>query len=480
MLKSATNLNTSTFETLQQADNTSVKQYVEWHKSINAHHTTTFVINQAFEQESPENTWFTDQPFLAGLIPLQDDSSYSINQITKTKNNSVDAMFKHYWIVNNFNHLYTNVGTNYGKSNFTTSEKQLLTDGTINDFASAGFGNNIDYQLNDAYIGLEYKFKIGIWTNKPGLYFHWYHLKTQQLDADYTLSKTLFQPQWMSELEFNKSESLVFNYKLDNDFPDANQLANNYRLQSYNSVYKGNALLKNERFHTASLRYRKMNMYRGITWYASANYNKKVRTIRNDVVLSGINQFSTPVISDNPETNYYFYGTFEKKIYNFRVGINSTFSWFDYTQTLNDITTKNDRNSQNVGVTLRTANRKWPTLEVGYKKGFSQFNGLTQVNYKTDALNASGSVEFLKNFVYKFSYNNLENTDNNNQSNFYEIANTSLRYQEKNSPFGFEISANNLFDTRVKNNFSFSDYSISNSSRYVMPRVILFSVSYKL
>ena len=480
LLQSTTNLNTSTFETLQTADNTSVKQYIEWHKSINPKHTATFVINQAFEQETPENTWFTDQPFLAGLIPLQDDSSYTINQIIQTKNNSIDAMFKHYWIINNFNHLYTNVGTNYGKSNFSTAEKQLLTNGTVNDFATAGFGNDVDYQLNDAYIGMEYKFKIGIWTNKPGLYFHWYNLKTQQLDANYSLSKTLFQPQFTSELEFNKSETLEFNYKLENDFPDANLLANRFRLQSYNSVYRGNALLRNERFHTARLSYRKNNMYRGINWYANASYNKKVRTIRNDVVLSGINQFSTPVITDNPETNYYFYGSFEKKIYRFRVGINTNFSWFNYTQTLNDVTTKNDRNSQNIGLTLRTAKRDWPTIEVGYKKGFSQFNGLTQVNYKTDAFNTSGSIEFLKYFVYKFSYDNLKNTNDANQSNFFEVANTSLRYQKKNSPFGFELSANNLFDNRVKNDFSFSDYSISSYSRYIMPRALLFSVSYKL
>ena len=480
ILNSVTNVNSSTFETLQNAENTSVKQYVEWHKSINEKHTTTFVVNQAFEKNTPQNTWFTDQPFLAGLIPLQDDSSYTIHQVIKTKNNSIDALFKHYWIINNFNHLYTNIGNNYGTSDFQTSEKQLLTDGTVNDFAAAGFGNNVKYRLNDAYIGMEYKFKIGIWTNKPGLYLHWYDLKTQQFDGDYRLSKTLLQPQWTSELEFNKSESLEFNYKLENDFPDANLLANRFTLQGYNSVSRGNALLRNERFHNASLSYRKMNMYRGITWFANANFNKKVRTIRNDIVLSGINQFSTPVITDNPETNWRLYGMFEKKIYRFRVGINSSLNWFNYTQTLNDVTTTNDRNSQNVGVTLRTGYKKWPSIEMGYTKGFSQFSGITQSDYKTDAFNSSGSVEFFKNFVYKFSYENLKNTDNRGQSNFYEVANTSLRYQEKNNPFGFELSVNNVFDNKTRNNFSFSDYSISNYSRYVMPRVILFSVSYKL
>jgi hypothetical protein len=162
------------------------------------------------------------------------------------------------------------------------------------------------------------------------------------------------------------------------------------------------------------------------------------------------------------------------------VGINTSVNGFNYIQTLNDVTTENNRTSQNVGVTLRTAKRDWPTLEVGYKKGFSQFRGLTNTDFKTDAFNTSGSVEFFKHFVYKFSYENLKNTDDRNQSNFFEIANTSLRYQKKNNPFGFELSVNNVFDNQTKNSFSFSDFSIVNNARFIMPRVILFSVSYKL
>ena len=62
-----------------------MKQYVEWHKSYNEHHTTTLVVNQSYEKNTPQNHWFTDQPFLAGLIPLQTDSNYTIEQIKKIK-----------------------------------------------------------------------------------------------------------------------------------------------------------------------------------------------------------------------------------------------------------------------------------------------------------------------------------------------------------------------------------------------------------
>lgn len=479
-INSITNLNTNTFETISTADNVSVKQYIEWHKSYNDKHTTTFVVNQAYENNRPENLWFTDQPFLAGLLPLEDDTTYTINQIKKVKNNSIDALFKHYWIINNFNHLYTVLGNNLGNANFQTSEKQIVTDGSVNDFATAGFGNDVDYLLNDAYVGMEYKFKMGKWTNKPGLYFHWFQLKTQQLDGDYSLSKTLFQPQWNSEFEFNKSESLNFNYRLENSFPEVSQVANRFTLQNYNAVFKGNALLENERYHSASLRYSKINMYRGIMLNAMASFNKKVRTTRNVIELDGINQFNTPILTDNPETNYRFYGSMSKKIYRFTLKLNSSLSWFNYIQVLNDVATKNDRNNQNIGVSVKTSYKKWPEISVGYTKEYSQFNGITQSDFQSDALNASFETTFLKYWVYKFNYENLKNTNNTNQSNFFETANTSLHYQKKNSPFGFEFTVNNLFDIQAKNDYSFSDFVISERRTFILPRVFLFSVSYKL
>ncbi|SHL53693.1 TonB-dependent receptor [Flavobacterium saccharophilum] len=480
VLNSLTNLGSSVFETINKADNASVKQYIEWHKSYNDHNTTTFVVNQAYTKLTPKNNWFTDEPFLQGLIPLIEDESYTVDQVKKSEVNSIDALFKHYWIINNTNHLYTNIGNNFEKSNFNTSEKQILTDGSINDFAIAGFGNAINYRLNDAYIGLEYKFKIGKWVNKPGLYLHWYDLNTSQIDGNYSVSKTLLQPQWNSDYEFNKSESLNFTYKLENQFPDVNQMANRYTLEFYNAVYKGNALLENERYHSSTLRYSKMNSYKGIIWNGMLNYSKKVKVIRNEIKLDGIDQFNTPILTDNPETNIGFNGFVSKRIYRFNLKLNTRLSWFNYSQTLNDITTNNQRNNQNVGLIFKTAYKKWPDFTIGYTKGFSEFSGLTKSKYQTDALTSSFECTFLKSWTYKIDYESLKNTNDNKQSNFYDILNTSLFYQKKNSPLGFELTANNLFDIKKKNSYSFSDYMISEQAVYILPRAIIFTLSYKL
>lgn len=479
-INSITNVRSSVFQTLNQADNTAIKQYLEWHKSYNDAHTTTFVVNHAYDTNTPQTRWFTDQPFLTGIIPIQSDNTYTIDQIKRVQNHSVDALFKHYWVLNNANHLYTIFGNNNGRSQLFTSEKQLLNTNGINSFSTAGFGNDINYQLNDAYIGVEYKFRIGVWTNKPALYSNWYFMQTEQTSGRRVVEKQVWLPQWTSEFEFNKSETLNFNYKLEVGFPEVSQLADQFTLQNYNLVFKGNALLENEQFHSANLRYSKMNMYRGITWNAMASFVKKENNIRNEVILQGINQVNTPFLRDNPETNYNVNGSFTKKIYRFNLRLSSSLSWFNYLQTLNGVTTSNDRNNQKVGVLIKTAYKKWPTVSVGYTKGFSQFQGITQSKFQFDSYNADAEFSFFKHWTYKLEYENTSNTNANQQRNFYDLANTSLRYQKKNSPFGFELSVNNVLNTSVKNDFSFSDYLISERTTFVLSRVVMFSISYKL
>ena len=478
-INSTTASNNTLFETISNSDNSSLKQYIEWHKSYNDNHTNTFVVNHAFEKNTPTMSWFTNKPFLSGYITLQTNSQYHLEQIKKVQNNSIDALFKHYWIVNDFNHLYAIIGNNYGNSKLFTSENQYLTNGTVNDFKTNGFGNDIDYKLNDSYFGLEYKFKIGKWTNKPAIYVHWYNLITNQFNAENKVSKKLLQPQFNSKYEFSQSETLEFNYKLSNTFAEVSQYANNFTLQNYNLVFKGNALLANEQFHNANLRYRRTNIYRGITVNAVVDYSKKIKSIRNTIQLVGINQFTTPIITDNPETTWRLNGSFGKKIYRFNFKINPTLNWFNYIQTINNSTNSTNRNSQNLGFSIRTAYRKWPDVSLGYKKGYNQLKGITNSSYTTDEFNGDFEISFLKSFNFKFEYENYKN-NSSNRSNFFEIANTSLSYQKKNKPLLFEIFVNNLLNNKIKVSNSFSDYLITEQKTYILPRVFMLSISYKL
>ncbi|WMW77839.1 carboxypeptidase-like regulatory domain-containing protein [Flavobacterium sp. 20NA77.7] len=468
------------FESSNTNITSQIKQFIEWHKQHSEKHTTTFVLNQTFEEASPKNTWITDRPFLAGLIPLQNDTFYTIQQLKKIRNHTVEGIFKHYWALNNHNHLYSNVGVNYTRSQIIISEKQTLTNGEINDFSSQGFGNNLNYRFSDLYVGAEYKFKIGKWINRPGIYYHLYQLKTAQQNNFLSNQQLLFEPRWKSELKFNNAEALVFDYKLANTFSDASKMIENYTLQSYNSVFKGNALLTNERYHAASLYYTKTSTFRGLFFNAKSSFYKKTRTIRNEILLDGVNQFTFPLLTNNPETNWQASCNLDKKINKFRVGLQSNFNWFTYIQTVNNQRTKNERTSKNYGVSIRTTPKKWPLVQVNYSKTFNRFFGLTNSKLISDNISLSIDVTFFKNFTFKSNYEVTYTINNLNQKSTYKIANALLCYQKKESPFRWELSAQNFLNNGKIIDNSFSDFMVSTTTTFVMPRIILVSVNYKI
>ena len=213
---------------------------------------------------------------------------------------------------------------------------------------------------------------------------------------------------------------------------------------------------------------------------AGFNFNQKIKTIRNEVLIDGINQYNTPILTNNPETNYSFNGSIGKDIYRFNIKLISNISWFNYLQTLNEITTSNNRNNQKVGIWFKTAYKKWPDFKVGYTKGFGQFSGLTNSSFNTTTINSDLAFQVFPSWNFRLSYEAQENIYSSQQSNFYNVTNTAINYQKKNNPFFFELSINNFFNNKTKNEYSFLDYVISERNTYIMPRVILFTINYKL
>lgn len=190
--------------------------------------------------------------------------------------------------------------------------------------------------------------------------------------------------------------------------------------------------------------------------------------------------YLTPLITDNPETNWRFFGAASKTIYRFNFGINASMNWFKYIQTINETATENNRNSQNIVLELKTSHKKWPFASIKYTKGFSEFNGLTTSSFETDQLETRFEYSLTEALTLKADYENFKNSNSMNQDNRYEIANASLFYQKKNSPWGFEAIATNLLNNGIKKTNTFSDYLISERTTYILPRIFMLSVNYKL
>jgi hypothetical protein len=245
--------------------------------------------------------------------------------------------------------------------------------------------------------------------------------------------------------------------------------------------------LKNERYHHSLLRYTCFLFTKGLIFNSTASLDKKVKTIRDIVeieqIQSGqntlINQYTTPQLSSNPETNWMVNSSIEQRVWNFKLRFNASLSWFSYVQSMNNIFTKNTQNSQDISLGIRTVNKKWPVISLSYNKRYSTFGGITSSKMVSDIFECDYEISLHKNIIWTGNFLFLKNS-NEGMISDYQILNTFLRYQKKTSPWILDLKLNNLFNNFRKSSTSFSDYSISNQTIYTLPRIFLLGVSYKI
>ena len=450
----------NTINTFTDIIGINLKQNISYSRKLSSDHTATLEATYNFQNDKPITEWLTDQQILKGLIPLQEDNLYNIYQTKKSNAHLFNAIVKDYWVLNNFNHIYTSFGLNVAFNTFYNEDLQKLSSGKINNFKTAGFGNDFGYNFVDTFVGLEYKFQIGIAIFKPMLYYHFYNWNTRQFDDRFSNNKGLLLPQFTTKIEFNNSEKINFKYALNARFPSINRLANNFILNNFNNVFKGDTTLENQLYHSLTLSYYKFSLFKNLNINFITSFNKKLKHFKNVTQLQGIEQYSTQILFDEPEYNWNIRGRISKKINKVRYKVSSRFSYNDFYQILNNNTNLNISKSVSSTVSAETFFKNYPNIELGYTKDFSNYRSSGIINkFENDQFFANLEYDFLKDFIFKadYSFDTYKNKSNDIKNTF-DTANVSLFYQKEDNPWGFEIQATNLFDLAFKQQNSFSNF----------------------
>lgn len=479
-ISSQTSLALNEFNTRTNFQDIRINQFMEWHKSYSDTKTTSVVISHKYEDRISTTDWNTNQPFLTNFLPLLENDSYQINQLKKYKHHALDALFKYYWIVNDFSHLYFVAGNTYIDATLSSAEKQILNENETNNFNNSGFGNNLKFQFNNVKSGIEYKFLFKKWTTKASLYLHNFSLESKNSSETNTYSANLLQPQLESEYEFKKGENLKFNYQLTNEFADFQNYASQFQIQNYQSIFRGNSELREQKLNSYSLFYNKTNLLKGFVLNLSLNYTKKINAVRNELALAGINQFTTPIQNNIPEENVLFRSTFSKDVHKFNIGINSFFSTLNFIQPLNNERNLVTRNATNIGIVLKTLDKNWPFITVKYNRAFEEFKSSTTSNFHSDRLSVDYDAVINEVFVLKLFHTFQSNYSTNSRVTNFHTTNFSIGFQPSKSAWKFELDGRNIFGNTAINSNSFSAFSVTDQTTFVLPRIILLSATFKL
>ncbi|MGB7841300.1 MAG: TonB-dependent receptor [Salinimicrobium sp.] len=481
---SQTPLNLNQTQIIQKPESYELNQFLNYNRQFSYKHTTTLTGNYQYHKSENMNGWFFDRPVFSEIIPfINDGDVYNLLQNSSYQNHHARVDLKHYWVMNNLNHLYPIAGVNLMDQQYKTVDYQKLNDSSINYFANSGFNNDLDFRLLDTYAGFEFKMKRGDLILKPGITYHLFDWRIHQfMEEIVNKSKGALLPALMAKYEINSSENLTFNYNLRSSFTDATSYANRLRLINFNQLFRGNEELENELSHSLSLRYYKFNMYRGLFVNGNLNYTRRANSIRSTSIIEGIDQVATLFFTDMPENSYYGNASIAKQVRKLKFTLSGSANLSDYTRVINN--EKIDYNSQNYSYTVKgeTRFKKLPNLELGYRQDFSNFesdnfsNNFTQISPY-----ANLDYDFLKDLILKanYAYNYYEN-QNTNEINRFQLGNASLFYNKENNPWSFEIDVKNVFDVYYRNSNTFNEFLITDQRIYIQPRTFLFKAAYKI
>jgi hypothetical protein len=482
ILNSQTLIDTIFVNTHIKPKSLEILQNLEYNKQFSYKHTSTLQATFNITKNNNAKNWLFSEPIFNEITPIEGGRPFNLLQKTDAVNYNGSLTLKHYWVLNNSNHIYPIVGNSYSSQEYNSLDFQFL-DNDIIDFSSSGFNNNILFRLNDFFAGLQYKAKIGNVIFKPGLIYHFYTWKMSQFSEEkINSSKGIVLPELLVKWDIKDSEKITLKYTMKSRFSNASFYANRLRVLEFNSLYRGNNNLENSLTHNTSLTYYKYKLLKGIFINAGIHYNRKVKSIRNQVIIEGINQINTSIYTDLPEDIVSINASFSKKINKIKYTLSANSSLLNYSRLINN--NLEDYNSKNIYYVLsaETYFKKFPNLELGISHLFTNFssngsdNKFSQVNPYA-ILEYSFFSGFLLNADYKFNY--YENKQNN-EFNTFQLGNISLYYNKEDSPWAYEIKAGNIFDAQYKNKNSFSQFIINDTKSFIQPRTILFKISYKL
>jgi len=289
-------------------------------------------------------------------------------------------------------------------------------------------------------------------------------------------------PDLSVKINLNSASDLNFAYQIKSQFPQTQNLAKNYTMQNYYSLMMGNPLLENELYHSVSAYYTNFSMYRSLMMHISIRLNSKITGMIYQTRIQDQKHFNYPVLLANPETSWTLSSGINKGVKKIRFMLNMNLVLNNYLQEINGNISKYKNIMQMYSPEIRTNYKKWPNISLNCQITTNKISGAGEAHSMLSAKpNFTFKSDFLKVFIFKADYGiELVKDKNTGQREQLDMAKASLFYQHKKSPWGFELSASNIFNVESKYSYSASEYLVKNDKTYIFPRLVLFTLSYHL
>lgn len=441
--------------------------------------------NDAANNDDPENQDAFDTTADAlGLITSL--NNYDLGQDRRVKTNQLDAKLDWYKILTTKSNINFTLGTILSRQEFNSNIFQFLENGNrfeptpiINDGLAV---NDTEYNFSDFYLGVHYRIKMGKFTITPGFSVHAYGNKNSQFGEEYVDNFFRVLPDFETRIQLKKSESLTFNYNMQNQFTDVTRLARGLVLNNFNSIQFGNPELQNALSHNVSLFYQSFNLFNYTNVFARVAYSKNIDQIRGLTNFENVIRTSTFFNSNFADESVNAFGRVQRTFGKIRASLNVNFNYSKINQFIQGRRSVNEGFTQSYTPGIRTNYRVAPNVSLRYRYSISTNNqGSNETKFITNAPSIEFDAYIWKKFTFRtnYAYNSL--SDDDGQINSFQTWDATLSYRKnRDAKWEYELKATNILDIDSQIRNSANNLSVFVSETFIQPRFITFRFVYTL
>jgi hypothetical protein len=415
---------------------------------------------------------------------------YNLGQNQLVKTNQLDAKVDYYNILNPQSNLNFTFGTIISRQDFNSSIFQFLENGNTLDPTPIIVNpegnllraeNDTQYNFSDIYAGMRYNLRAGKFTFRPGVSVHAYGNQNIQFGEKFEENFFRVLPEFEARVQFKKSESLQFNYRMTNQFTDVNSLAQGLVLNSFDRLSFGNAELQNGLSHNLSLRYQSFNLFNNTNVFAVVNYSKNIDQIRSITNFDNVITTNTFFNSQFADETLNAVGSWRKTFGKIQTGLGANFNYSLNNQFIQGRQSLNENFTQTYTPNIRTNFREAPNVRLEYRYSV---NNTDQGTRSTKIVSNAPSIRFdayiwdSVTFVTDYEYTN-QNAEGRSDS--FTTWSARLGYRkDRDAKWEFEVRANNILNIDARFNNNVSNIAVFNSATFIQPRFVTVRAIYTL
>lgn len=487
---------------LDEVNPFSVNQNINYYYTLNEKNIFAFEAQHLIKDEDPfYNALLENDPTNNDGDPQERDAfdntalalgfinslnNYNIGQERRIKSNQLDAKLDYYYILNSKSNLNFTLGTILSNQQFNSNLFQFLEDGSLfnpTPLINNGLSiNDTEYNFSDVYFGTHYRVKLGKFTITPGFSVHAYGNKNIQFGETFVDNFIRFLPDFETRVQLKKSESLLFNYNMQNQFTDVTSLAEGIVVNNFNSIQFGNPTLQNALSHNLSLIYTSFNLFNYTNVFARVAYSKNIDQIRGLTNFENVIRTSTFFNSAFADETFTTFGRVQRTFGKIRATLNANFNYSKINQFIQERRSINEGFTQSYTPELRTNFREAPNVSLQYRYTLANNNqGGTKTTFITNAPAIEFDAYIWKSVTFRTNYSYTSLSDDNGELNNFQNWDASLAYRKnQDAKLEYELRATNLLniDAQIRN--SANNLSVFTSETFIQPRFITFRVIYTL